>query len=152
MVAPHPRRREYLGGVTFDPTNHAPGNFLNLWRGWAVAPAPGDRSLMREHILKVICRGDPKRGEYFLNWLALMVQHPEEAGEVALVIRSDEEGTGKGILGRYLKKLCGHHELHITHAPHLTRRFNAYLHDCIFLFADEAFFAGDKQHGDILKG
>jgi len=66
--------------------------------------------------------------------------------------RSDEEGTGKGILGRYLKKLCGHHELHITHAPHLTRRFNAYLHDCIFLFADEAFFAGDKQHGDILKG
>jgi hypothetical protein len=148
----HPRRREYLGGVTFDPTGKAPGNFLNLWRGFAVKPVPGEWGLMKDHLLKVICRGDPARGEYFLNWLALMVQHPEEPGEVALVIRSDEEGTGKGLLGRYLVKLCGHHGLHITHAPHLTGRFNAHLHDCCFLFADEAFFAGDKQHGDILKG
>jgi hypothetical protein len=148
----HPKRREYIGGVTFDPTGKAPSNFLNLWRGWAVKPVPGDWGLMRDHILKVICRGDPKRGNYFLNWLALMVQHPEEPGEVALVIRSDEEGTGKGILGRYLVKLCGHHGLHITHAPHLTGRFNAHLHDCCLLFADESFFAGDKQHGDILKG
>jgi hypothetical protein len=81
-----------------------------------------------------------------------MVQHPEEPGEVALVIRSDEEGTGKGILGRYLCLMLGQHALHITHAPHLTGRFNDHLQDCVFLFADEAFFAGDKTHGDVLKG
>ena len=148
----HPRRREYLGGVTFDPTGTVPGTFLNLWRGFAVQSVAGDWSRMKDHILKVICRGDPERGDYFLNWLARMVQHPEEPGEVALVIRSDEEGTGKSLLGRYLVKLCGHHGLHITHTPHLTGRFNAHLHDCCFLFADEAFFAGDKQHGDVLRG
>jgi hypothetical protein len=147
----HPRRRQY-DGVVFDPSGKTPKGYLNLWRGFGVDPAPGDWSLMREHILRVICRGDPVRNEYFLNWMARMVQHPEEPGEVALVTRSDEEGTGKGILGRYICRMFGQHALHITHAPHLTGRFNDHLQDCVFLFADEAFFAGDKVHGDILKG
>jgi hypothetical protein len=148
----HPARRQYLGGVVFDPSGITPDSCLNLWRGFAVKPAPGDWSLMKDHIFKVICRGDPKRNDYLLNWLALMVQYPEKPGEIAIVIRSDEEGTGKGLLARYLVKLCGQHGLHITHAPHLTGRFNDHLHDCVFLFADEAFFAGDKAHGDVLKG
>ena len=148
----HGRRRQYLGGVTFDPTNRAPGNFLNLWRGFAVKPAPGNWSLMKDHIYKVICRGEEAHAEYVLNWLARLVQHPEEPGEVALVLRSTEKGTGKSLFGRYVVKLFGHHGMHITHAPHLTGRFNAHLHDCCVLFADEAFFAGDKTHEGALKG
>jgi hypothetical protein len=147
----HPKRRQY-SAVVFDPSGITPDGCLNLWRGFGVDPAPGDWGLMREHILKVICRNDPVRGEYCLNWLARMVQYPEEPGEVALVVRSDEEGTGKGILGRYLVQMLGQHASHITHAPHLTGRFNDHLHDCVFLFADEAFFAGDKAHVDVLKG
>jgi hypothetical protein len=147
----HPRRRQY-DGVVFDPSGKTPEGYLNLWRGFGVDPAPGDWSLMHEHIRKVICRGDAVRNEYSLNWMARMVQHPEEPGEVALVVKSDEEGTGKGILGRYLCRMFGQHALHITHAQHLTGRFNDHLQDCVFLFADEAFFAGDKAHGDILKG
>ena len=147
----HPRRRQH-DSVAFDPSGGTPEGCLNLWRGFGVDAAPGDWSLMRDHILKVICRGDRVRDEYFLNWTARMVQHPEEPGEVALVIRSDDEGTGKGILGRYLCLMLGQHALHIMHAPHLTGRFNDHLQDCVFLFADEAFFAGDKAHGDVLKG
>ena len=148
----HARRRQYLGGVTFDPTNRAPSNFLNLWHGFAVKPAPGDWSLMKNHIVKVICRGEEAHAEYVLNWLARLVQRPEEPGEVALVVRSTEKGTGKSLFGRYVVKLFGHHGMHITHAPHLTGRFNAHLHDCCVLFADEAFFAGDKTHEGALKG
>ena len=148
----HPQRRQYLGGVTFDPTNRAPADFLNLWRGFAVAPQPGGWSLMKDHILKVICRGEPGDNKYVLDWLARLVQHPDEAGEVALGIRSTEKGTGKSILGRYLVRLFGRHGMHITHAAHLTGRFNAHLQDCCVLFADEAFFAGDKVHEGALKG
>lgn len=148
----HARRRQHLGGVTFDPTNRSPGNFLNLWRGFAVKPSPGNWSLMKNHIVRVICRGEEDHAEYVLNWLARLVQRPEEPGEVALVIRSTEKGTGKSLFGRYVVKLFGHHGMHITHAPHLTGRFNAHLHDCCVLFADEAFFAGDKTHEGALKG
>jgi hypothetical protein len=107
---------------------------------------------MKNHIVKVICRGEEAHAEYVLNWLARLVQHPELAGEVALVVRSTEKGTGKSLFGRYVVKLFGQHGMHITHAPHLTGRFNAHLHDCCVLFADEAFFAGDKVHEGALKG
>jgi len=33
----------------------------------------------------------------------------------------------------------------------LTGNFNAHLRDCVFLFSDEAFFAGDRQHVSVLK-
>jgi Family of unknown function (DUF5906) len=33
----------------------------------------------------------------------------------------------------------------------LVGNFNAHLRDCVMLFADEAFFAGDRQHESVLK-
>jgi len=61
------------------------------------------------------------------------------------------EGTGKGTLARALKHLLGQHGLAISNSKHLTGNFNAHLRDCVFLFADEAFFAGDRQHVGVLK-
>jgi hypothetical protein len=148
----HRRRQQFVGGVTFDPTNRARDDYMNLWRGFGVMPVPGDWSLMREHIEKVICGGEPAHAEYLLDWSARMVQRPELPGEVAVVLRSDEEGTGKGILGRYLVAMLGRHGLQIGHAGQLTGRFNDHLRDLVFLFADEAFFAGDQAHEGVLKG
>src|SRR5262249_45037495 len=44
----HPQRRQY-NGVVFDPSGNVPNGWLNLWRGFGVAAAPGDWSLMRDH-------------------------------------------------------------------------------------------------------
>jgi len=41
--------------------------------------------------------------------------------------------------------------MQIVDATHFVDRFNAHLRDCIVLFADEAFFAGDKQNEGVLK-
>ena len=79
-----------------------------------------------------------------------MVQHPAEQGETAVVMRGGE-GTGKGTLARALKRILGQHALAISNAKHLTGNFNAHLRDAVFLFADEAFYAGDKQHVGVLK-
>jgi len=62
------------------------------------------------------------------------------------------KGTGKGTFGRVMAELCGRHGMHATSSGHLTGRFNLHLRDCICLFADEAFWAGDKSHEGILKG
>jgi phage/plasmid-associated DNA primase len=82
--------------------------------------------------------------------MALMFQHPELPAEVATVLKGGE-GCGKGIVGRGLYKIMGQHGLHISHPEHLRGKHNAHLRDCVFLFADEAFYAGDKQHESILK-
>jgi hypothetical protein len=145
------RRRQYLGGVVFDPTGKAPEDCWNLWSGFAVEPSPGDWSLMRQHIEAVICRGNQEHAAYLLNWFARMYQHPNVPGEVAVVLRG-KKGCGKGVLCNWNLRAWGQHGLRIGHAPHLTGNFNDHLRDCVMLFADEAFFAGDKQHEGVLKG
>jgi hypothetical protein len=144
-------RREYLDGVVFDPTNRAPATYWNLWSGFAVEPQSGDWSLMQNHILEVICGRNNEYAEYVLNWLTRMFQQPNKAGEVALVLRGPK-GSGKGLLGHWIRRAWGAHGIHITNAKHLIGNFNVHLRDCVFLFADEAFFAGDKQHEGVLKG
>lgn len=146
----HPQRRQYLGGVVMDPAGKAPADCWNLWRGFNVNPQAGDWSLMRNHIVKVLCNGDESLAEYVIGWLARMVQHPDKPGEVALVLRG-KKGTGKGTLGNWMVRLFGQHSLHISHAKHLVGNFNAHLRDAVFVFADEAFFAGDKAHEGTLK-
>jgi hypothetical protein len=143
-----PKRRQY-DGVIFDPSRSHEG-WLNLWRGWAVQPKRGDWSLLQQLIREVLCDGDRASAEYVMDWLAYMVQHPSQAAEVALCFKG-EKGTGKGTLGRAASYLAGAHGLQISSPEHLVGRFNSHLQNCICLFADEAFWAGDKSGEAKLK-
>lgn len=143
-----PHRRQYKG-VVFDPERDHKG-WLNLWKGWSVQPRPGDWSLLKRLILEVLVDGDKEHYEWVLNWMAYMVQRPSRAAEVAVCFRG-KKGTGKGTLGRAMAALAGAHGLHISSPEHLIGRFNSHLQNCIFLFADEAFWAGDKAGESKLK-
>ncbi|MFL5281561.1 MAG: primase-helicase family protein [Rhodopila sp.] len=61
------------------------------------------------------------------------------------------EGTGKGTLAKVLRHIFGQHGMAISNSKHLTGNFNGHLRDCVFLFADEAFYAGDPSHVGVLK-
>ena len=50
-----------------------------------------------------------------------------------------------------LMRIFRDHALHITHSKHLVGNFNAHLLDALFLFLDEAYWAGDKQGEGTLK-
>ncbi len=144
----HPDRRQY-SDVIFSPNVDVPGTY-NLWRGFAIRPIQGDWSLMKRHILEVICGGNQQQYDYFIGWMAYAVQYPERPAEVALVLRG-LQGTGKGVVVRAFGRLFGQHFLQISQTRHLTGHFNAHLSDCVVLFVDEAFWAGDKQGEGALK-
>ena len=58
---------------------------------------------------------------------------------------------GKGTLGNALVRIFGQHATHISSVDHLAGRFNAHLRDACFLFADEAWWPGDKSAEGTLK-
>ena len=146
----HSKRRQYEG-IVFDPSQKAPPQYYNLWRGFAVAPdRSGDWSLMAAHIRNVICRADETLYGYVMGWMATAVQRPELPAEVALVLRGGQ-GTGKGVFAREFGKLFGQHFIHVANACHLTGNFNAHLQDALVIFADEAFGTHDKQARAVLK-
>ena len=145
----HPMRRQ------FDTMVFAPGrevaNAYNLWQGFACEALPGNgHEPFLEHLRVNICKGDEGHYKYLIGWMARAVQRPGEPGHVAVVLRGGR-GAGKGTVAQVFGSLWGRHFLHIANAKHLVGQFNAHLRDCAVLFADEAFFAGDKQHESILK-
>jgi hypothetical protein len=145
-----PKRLQFLGGVIFDPANRNADDTLNLWKGFAVAAKEGSWRLLRDHIRDIVCGGNEVWFDYLLKWMANAIQRPEKQGRVVVVMKG-LEGVGKGLLGRAMAHLFGQHGLQISHAKHLIGNFNAHLHDCVFMFADEAFYAGDRAHIGILN-
>lgn len=144
----HPMRRQF-DTIKFLPNGDKEGVY-NLWRGFAVQPLPGNCDLYLEHLRKNVCSGVKEYYDYLIKWMARAVQFPGSQGEVAIVVRGGK-GTGKGFFAREFGRLFGRHNLHISNPSHLVGNFNAHLRDVILLFADEAFYAGDKKHESVLK-
>lgn len=143
-------RRQYER-VVFAPRREVSSQSFNLWRGFSIEPKEGNgHEPLLEHIFENICNGVDDLFEYLMNWSARAVQQPWLPGEVAPVLRGNQ-GVGKGYFARAIGKLFGRHFVHVSSAHHLTGTFNAHLRDCAFLFADEAFYAGDKRHASVLK-
>ena len=64
----HRGRRQFIGGVTFDPSGHpVPPDVLNLWRGFGVEPRPGRWDLMQSHIKDVICSSNQDHFDYLMG-------------------------------------------------------------------------------------
>jgi len=156
----HPLRRQFPG-ITFMPGETSPymGNY-NLWKGFNVSPKAFNPtepdnvegfSIFWDHIINNIANGNDKSAMYVIGWMADMVKHPRKRLGVSLVLRSDDQGTGKGLFAKIFGHLFGKHYLHVTNPRHLTGNFNAHLIDCLLLFADEAFWAGDKSAEGALK-
>ena len=147
----HPNRLTY-DGVVFNPEADEVliGNRLNLWRGFAVEPRRGSWKLMRNHIYRVLGAGDRKAGRYIIRWIAWMLQNLGKPAEAVLVLQG-EEGAGKGILARALLRMLGAYGLPVSDQKHLTGGFSGHLQHCVFLFLDEAFWAGNVAGEGRLK-
>ena len=146
----HKNSRVYRKGVVFDPSNRTEPDYFNTWQGFGVQAMQGDCELIHEHIFEIICNGDAELYNYVIQWIAYTFQNPDKPAGSALVLRG-EKGTGKSTLGHFLCRLWGNHSLYISNAKHLVHNFNGHLADVCFVFADEAFYSGDKQHESVFK-
>jgi len=145
----HPKRRQYEG-ITFAPKKETP-NYYNLYQGFAVEPKKGNCELYLEHIYENVASGNDQINKYIIGWMADAVQNPSERPGTSIVFRG-KMGVGKGISCSQFGKLFGPHFLHIQNSKHLIGNFNSHLKNALIVFADEAFWAGDKQAEGILKG
>ena len=146
-----PRRKEY-DSVTFEPDGPRvlEGNRLNLWEGFAVEPAQGDWSRMREHIHEILANGDDAAAEYITKWAAWGLQHPGEPAGAVIAFQGGQ-GTGKGVFLRTWNGLFGQHGLHISSLDQVLGRFNWQLADRCSLFLDEAEMPSAKVIGNFKR-
>lgn len=147
----HPRRSEFLKGIVFQPGEDVPEGYFNLWQSWGVEPKPGDCSLFKQHLFEVICDGNAAHAVYLWKLLAFTFQRPTERGHPAVVLRSSQNKTGKGVFVGILRELAGKHGMLVSSPDHVVGKFNGHLKFCLILECDEALFSGDKRQKDALK-
>lgn len=147
LLSPLSRRYD---GFVFDPEHEHDGRY-NLWKGFAVQPEVGlNHQRYIDHVYNNICDGKDDLYYWVMTWMAEIVQHPGQLSGTSLVLRG-EEGTGKGVMLRNFGSLFGQHYKHITNRQNIVGNFNSMLSDAVFVYADEALYAGDRQMEGRLK-
>lgn len=148
----HPMSSVFRDGLVFEPSGKHSVDQFNLWQGFKYQPIKNDALVKPfiNHIENVLCDGIKELSDYVLNWIAYGFQNPAKPAEVAVVARG-KKGSGKSTVGVILNQLWSHHGLTIAHSHHLVGNFNMHLMNRCFLFADEAFFAGDRKMEGVLK-
>lgn len=156
----HPHRRQYDGGMKFMPQRdeEVVDNVLNLWRGFSVTPRkPEGRSgasgckLFLDHGLTIICSNDTGHYDYLIKREAFIAQHRVRS-EIAVALRTESEGTGKGFWCRGVNHLYGAHAMQVQNPEHVIGKHNPHLEKLLRLTADEALFAGNPLHRNSLYG
>lgn len=144
------RGRRQFGDICFEPEKVTPGRY-NLWRGFAVEPRPGEWNLYADFVKEFLCSGNQTYFDYTMRVLAYWVQHPAEAGHVAIVMRG-EQGTGKGTFASVFGSLWGIHYYHAIDGDNVFGRFTGHLRHTLPVYIDEAMFAGDHKAVAKVKG
>lgn len=140
----HPSRKEYET-IIFNPQQ--PREYLdcfNLWEGLTTQPKRGSWKHTRKHIWRVLCNGNKEKFKYVIKWFAWLIQNPHERAEICLVFKG-KQGAGKGLVMTQFVEIFGRHGMQITNRDHLTGKFSGHLKLVVFLFADEAYYPGDKD-------
>ncbi|MBF0326004.1 MAG: hypothetical protein HQL42_13160 [Alphaproteobacteria bacterium] len=155
----HPDRRTY-DGLAFAPEGVPDKSWYNLWRGFAVQPAPAyddyrDHArrhfpTLWDHVLTNIAQNDVDLAMWIWGWFADVIKNPTRKGGTALVLRGGQ-GAGKSKLGEVVGSLLGPHWVKVSQPKHLTGTFNAHMAACLLLQADEGFWAGSKEAEGVLK-
>lgn len=127
-----------------------PATTLNFWVGPAPIAAPGNWVLLRDFLRDIICAGDTSIFDYLVNFMAHMIQKPEEKPGIMITLLGGQ-GIGKGVFFSLLRAIWSRTTLQVSDIENVTGRFNACLERNFIICMDEALFAGDKKAMDRLK-
>ena len=146
----HSTKRRQYEGLTFMP-NGTKSGFYNLWKGFGVVPKEGDCQLFLDHIRDTIANG---------NTGNLSVHHRMDGSyrskarptgrrghRATREARERERASCVRSLGNYLAPI-----LRMSNTAGIwSGTFNGHLKQAVVVFADEAFWAGDKAGEGALK-
>ena len=96
----------------------------------------GDVSPFLTLAQKHICQEQRVTYEYLLDWLAHLIQKPEQKPSVAIILNG-EQGTGKGALVEPMLRIFGSHAARTNGPALITGRFNSIVEDKLLIFMDE---------------
>jgi hypothetical protein len=132
---------------SFPVSSLCPPNCFNTWRPFELDSIvfSGDFTVAADAALReildfisILCGRQQDVNDYFLKWIAHMIQHPEQKPATAPIFLS-RQGGGKGTLVYFLEKLIGVNKVLHSSNPgrELWGQFNQSLESAFLIHIDE---------------
>lgn len=121
------------------------GRILNTFSGWMTTPVKGEWPAIHHLIHEVICARNDQAADYLMNYLAHMVQKPMQLPGTAIILQSEEQGTGKSTFMDILRELLGERYCATTaDASTMVGQFNNSAKEKVLLHFEEAVAPNDR--------
>lgn len=110
----NPKQRCYDDIGIYPKDELCPKKIFNMWRKFPMElittfePQDDKVQFILNHI-KVLCNHDEQVYDYFIKWIAQMIQYPETKSTCPVFI--SKEGAGKGTFIRLCERMLGHHKV-----------------------------------------
>ena len=143
-----PNQKTY-NKIVFDPSFKSVNSF-NYFSGFNYTE--GEQALLNNpflNLLKRLCN-DKKTFEYFVDWIAHIIQRPFKKTNIAIILYSSVKGVGKNCLVDGISKLLKGYSAHVETIDDITKNFNSHLVNKLFIYGDEI-KASSKCISDKLK-
>ncbi len=133
--------KNIYSSFAFNPNLNLVSDKYNLFRGFKYDDTKINFditkiSIFLEHV-KYLCRDHEETAEYFLNWMAHIIQKPDQKTEIAIVLFSHVEGIGKNILWDIYAKIMTGYNAKFRDTDALTDKFNSDMMAKLFVIGDE---------------
>jgi hypothetical protein len=125
---------------------------LNLWRPppWKENKKTGEPTVFLQHVAYLL-DDDQAAIEHVLNFLAHLIQRPQERVGHALLITSEAKGIGKSTLGTIVRRLVGEQNSRVAQTKDLKSNFDGWLVGKLVVQVDEIYEAGNWDLANKLK-
>jgi hypothetical protein len=113
---------------------------LNLWRPppWKVRSEHQDPAPLLDHI-RYLLDENSEAVEHVLDFIAHLVQRPQERIAHALLLTSDAKGIGKSSLGKVIRALVGERNSRVAQTKDLKGQFDGWIVGKLVVQVDEIY-------------
>jgi len=123
---------------------------INSWRGFVCEPVKGDVKPFIKLLKRLIPNIDERR--YVLSWLAALIQNPAQKFNVALVIWSRQQGTGKSLLVETVGNLFDERHFEVVGQEVFNDGFTDWQAHKVMVVCDEVSSTDKRAVSDRIKG
>jgi hypothetical protein len=115
-----PCKKVYEDIGIYPNKDKCPPTILNMWKDFDMEsvdkyiPMIEERDFLLNHI-RILCNHDDAVYQYFIRWIAQMIQYPDVKSICPILI--SEEGGGKGTLMELFQKMLGSNKVYETTTP-----------------------------------
>ena len=147
----HSRRRN-APRVVMAPSqpDTLPDGSVNSWRGFICDPIEGDVRPFIKLLKRLIPNIEERR--YVLSWLAALIQNPAQKFNVALVIWSRMQGTGKSLLVETVGNLFDDRHFEVVGQEVFNDGFTDWQAHKVMVVCDEVSSTDKRAVADRIKG